>query len=87
MLGRLESRSPWPLHSETVSREQVTFDHHQAVLQRNLVKKYVASNNTLILAVSAANVDLATSDALALAREVDPQGQRTAARTQEDDGT
>ncbi|CAE7939921.1 dymA [Symbiodinium sp. KB8] len=44
---------------------------------QDLVKKYVASSNTLILAVSAANVDLATSDALALAREVDPQGQRT----------
>ncbi|CAE7861430.1 dymA [Symbiodinium microadriaticum] len=40
------------------------------VRQRDLVKKYVASSNTLILAVSAANVDLATSDALALAREV-----------------
>ena len=42
------------------------------------MKKYVANNNTLILAVSAANVDLATSDALALAREVDPKGERTA---------
>ncbi|CAE7230638.1 dnm1l [Symbiodinium pilosum] len=44
---------------------------------QDLVKKYVANNNTLILAVSAANVDLATSDALALAREVDPKGERT----------
>ena len=48
------------------------------LLLRELVKKYVANSNTLILAVSAANVDLATSDALALAREVDPQGERTA---------
>eukprot|EP00930_Biecheleria_cincta_P100897 TRINITY_DN92527_c0_g1_i1.p1 TRINITY_DN92527_c0_g1~~TRINITY_DN92527_c0_g1_i1.p1 ORF type:complete len:698 (+),score=124.09 TRINITY_DN92527_c0_g1_i1:59-2152(+) len=44
---------------------------------RQLVLKYISSKNTIILAVSAANNDLATSDSLAIAREVDPQGDRT----------
>lgn len=44
---------------------------------RQLVLRYISPSSCLILAVSAANVDLATSDALALAREVDPQGLRT----------
>lgn len=46
---------------------------------RDLVKKYVEKPSSIILAISAANSDLATSDALALAREVDPQGLRTVA--------
>lgn len=44
---------------------------------RSLVLRYVSHESCLILAVSAANTDLATSDALALAREVDPEGKRT----------
>jgi len=44
---------------------------------RSLVLRYVSHESCLILAVSAANTDLATSDALALAREVDPEGRRT----------
>lgn len=44
---------------------------------RQLVKSFVEKPSSIILAVSAANVDLATSDALALAREVDPEGLRT----------
>jgi len=44
---------------------------------RELVLRYVSSPSCLILAVSAANADLTTSDALALAREVDPKGERT----------
>ena len=34
-------------------------------------------HNSIILAISAANVDLANSDSLKFARSVDPQGQRT----------
>ena len=34
-------------------------------------------DNAIILAVTPANADLATSDALHLAREVDPTGERT----------
>lgn len=44
---------------------------------RQLVLRYISPRSCLILAVSAANADLATSDALALAREVDPEGLRT----------
>ena len=37
----------------------------------------VQGDNAIILAVTPANADLATSDALHLAREVDPAGDRT----------
>ena len=39
--------------------------------------EYIARPNSIILAVSAANADLATSDALDAARKVDPNGDRT----------
>lgn len=38
---------------------------------------YIKPKNAIILAVQAANQDLATSDALKLAREVDPDNSRT----------
>ena len=44
---------------------------------RELVYTYVKNSNTIIIAVSAANADLANSDSLQLAREVDPEGNRT----------
>ncbi|KAI9067912.1 hypothetical protein FKP32DRAFT_1643115 [Trametes sanguinea] len=44
---------------------------------RSLVIDYISKPNCVILAVSAANVDLANSEALKLARQVDPQGRRT----------
>lgn len=44
---------------------------------RDMVIKYIAKANAIILAVTAANVDLANSDGLKLGREVDPEGQRT----------
>jgi len=44
---------------------------------RELVLQYVSKPNCIILAVTPANTDLATSDALNLAREVDPEGERT----------
>ncbi|KAM6497382.1 Dynamin central region domain containing protein [Amanita muscaria] len=44
---------------------------------RNLVIDYISKPNSVILAVSAANVDLANSESLKLARSVDPQGRRT----------
>ncbi len=43
----------------------------------NLARKYIVQKNTLILAVTAANVDIVTSEAIRLAREVDPKGERT----------
>ncbi len=44
---------------------------------RNMVKKYVSKSNTIILAITAANQDIATSVGLQLAKEVDPTGLRT----------
>ncbi|WVO18052.1 hypothetical protein L204_105750 [Cryptococcus depauperatus] len=44
---------------------------------KNLVLDYISKPNAVILAVSPANVDLANSDALKLARSVDPRGLRT----------
>ncbi|CUA69275.1 dynamin GTPase [Rhizoctonia solani] len=44
---------------------------------RNLILDFITKPNCVILAVSPANVDLANSDSLKLARSVDPQGKRT----------
>ncbi|GMH74000.1 hypothetical protein TrRE_jg8367 [Triparma retinervis] len=43
----------------------------------SMIKFYVSKPNCLILAVTAANTDLANSDAIAIAKEVDPKGERT----------
>lgn len=42
-----------------------------------MCKQYIKGDNAIILAVTPANADLATSDALRLAKEVDPMGERT----------
>ncbi|PWN41538.1 putative VPS1-member of the dynamin family of GTPase [Ceraceosorus guamensis] len=44
---------------------------------RDMVLKFIMKPNAVILAVTAANTDLANSDGLKLAREVDPEGTRT----------
>uniref|UniRef100_A0A8C2EBA2 Dynamin-1-like protein n=1 Tax=Cyprinus carpio TaxID=7962 RepID=A0A8C2EBA2_CYPCA len=44
---------------------------------QKMILSYISNPNSLILCVSPANSDLATSDALKLAREVDPDGRRT----------
>ncbi|XP_078113483.1 dynamin-1-like protein isoform X1 [Sander vitreus] len=46
---------------------------------RELIFKYIFNPNSIILAVTAANTDMATSEALKVAREVDPDGRRTLA--------
>lgn len=43
----------------------------------SMVMRYVEPPNVVILAVSPANVDLANSDAMKVARTVDPEGNRT----------
>ncbi|KFK37264.1 hypothetical protein AALP_AA4G234900 [Arabis alpina] len=43
----------------------------------SMVRSYVSKPNCLILAISPANQDIATSDAIKLAKEVDPAGDRT----------
>ena len=42
-----------------------------------MINDYIKQENTLVLAVSPANQDLSNSDALKLARSVDPEGLRT----------
>ena len=44
---------------------------------RALISEYIAKPNSLVLAVSPANVDIVNSEALKLARYVDPVGKRT----------
>ncbi|CCM05028.1 uncharacterized protein FIBRA_07228 [Fibroporia radiculosa] len=44
---------------------------------KDMLLKYISKPACIILAVTAANTDLANSDGLKLAREVDPEGQRT----------
>lgn len=44
---------------------------------RNLISEYIAKPNSIILAVSPANVDIVNSESLKLARHVDPTGKRT----------
>eukprot|EP01134_Creolimax_fragrantissima_P003188 CFRG3188T1 len=44
---------------------------------RGMIMEFITKPSCLILAVSPANSDLANSDALKLAKEVDPQGLRT----------
>ena len=43
---------------------------------RDMVMQFITRENTLVLAVTPANSDLATSDALKIAKEVDPTGER-----------
>ncbi|XP_044012242.1 dynamin-1-like [Aphidius gifuensis] len=44
---------------------------------RNMILEFISKESCLILAVTPANTDLANSDALKLAKEVDPKGTRT----------
>ncbi|CAG0894264.1 unnamed protein product [Cyprideis torosa] len=44
---------------------------------RDMLLQFISKENTLILAVTPANTDIATSDALKLAKDVDPEGVRT----------
>jgi len=46
-------------------------------LIRSMCLEYITQPNSIILAVTAGNTDISTSDAIQLARRVDPSGQRT----------
>ncbi|XP_077986935.1 dynamin-1-like protein isoform X2 [Glandiceps talaboti] len=46
---------------------------------KELLLQHITNPNSIILAVSAANTDMATSEAIKLAREADPDGRRTLA--------
>jgi len=45
----------------------------------SLILKFVSNPNSIILAVSPANMDMATSESLKMARDIDPDGRRTLA--------
>ncbi|CDW52841.1 dynamin 1 protein [Trichuris trichiura] len=44
-----------------------------------IIMSYIKSDSSIILAITAANQDFATSDSLKMARQVDPEGERTLA--------
>jgi len=44
---------------------------------RKMAVHYIANPNAIILCVSAGNTDIATSDGIQLAQEIDPEGSRT----------
>ncbi|XP_066455296.1 interferon-induced GTP-binding protein Mx1-like [Eleutherodactylus coqui] len=44
---------------------------------KRLIKKYIEKQETICLVVVPCNVDIATTEALEMAREVDPNGERT----------
>jgi dynamin 1-like protein len=44
-----------------------------------MIMEYIDNPNSIILAVTGANQDFATSEAIKLAQEVDPGGERTLA--------
>lgn len=46
------------------------------ILIRSMLLQFITKPNCLVLAVSPANTDLANSDALKIAKEVDPEGKK-----------
>ena len=46
-------------------------------ITKNMCLRYVSDERTIILCVMSANQDLSTSDALHMARAIDPKGSRT----------
>jgi dynamin 1-like protein len=46
---------------------------------KELILRFIQNPNSIILAVSPANADMATSEALKIARDIDPDGRRTLA--------
>lgn len=93
MTGRSKQISPVPIHLSIYSPNVVNLtlidlpgltkvavegqpDSIVADIE-NMVRSYVEKPNSIILAISPANQDIATSDAIKLAREVDPNGERT----------
>ena len=49
---------------------------------RSMLLEFISRENCLILAITPANSDLANSDALKIAKEVDPQGRRLCVESQ-----
>ncbi|KAL3516774.1 hypothetical protein ACH5RR_023676 [Cinchona calisaya] len=91
--GKTKQISPVPIHLSIYSPNVVNLTlidlpgltkvavegQPESIVQdiENMVRSYVEKPNSIILAISPANQDIATSDAIKLAREVDPSGERT----------
>ncbi|XP_073128743.1 phragmoplastin DRP1E-like [Henckelia pumila] len=91
--GKSKMISPVPIHLSIYSPHVVNLTlidlpgltkvavegQQESIVQdiENMVRSYVEKPNSIILAISPANQDIATSDAIKLAREVDPSGDRT----------
>ncbi|KAM0935637.1 putative dynamin stalk domain, dynamin, GTPase region, GTPase effector domain, Dynamin superfamily [Dioscorea sansibarensis] len=93
LTGKTKQISPVPIHLSIYSPNVVNLTlidlpgltkvavegQPESIVQdiENMVRSYVEKPNCIILAISPANQDIATSDAIKLAREVDPTGERT----------
>lgn len=49
----------------------------EEIIRNKIIMPYISNPNSIILAVSKANDDIANSESLKMAREVDPEGNRT----------
>ncbi|XP_023004963.1 dynamin-related protein 5A isoform X2 [Cucurbita maxima] len=74
--GRSKQISSVPIHLSIYSPNEGQSD---SIVQdiENMVRSFIEKPNCIILAISPANQDLATSDAIKISREVDPKGERT----------
>ncbi|XP_057979077.1 phragmoplastin DRP1E [Malania oleifera] len=93
MTGRTKQISPVPIHLSIYSPNVVNLTlidlpgltkvavegQPEGIVEdiENMVRSYIEKPNCVILAISPANQDIATSDAMKLSREVDPTGERT----------
>ncbi|XP_038687876.1 dynamin-related protein 1E-like [Tripterygium wilfordii] len=93
LTGRSKQISPVPIHLSIYSPNVVNLTltdlpgltkvavegQPESIVQdiENMVRSYVEKPNSIILAITPANQDIATSDAIKLSREVDPRGERT----------
>ncbi|KAK4801961.1 hypothetical protein SAY86_000164 [Trapa natans] len=93
MTGKTKQISPVPIHLSIYSSNVVNLTlidlpgltkvavegqpESIAADIENMVRSYVEKPNCIILAITPANQDIATSDSIKLAREVDPTGERT----------
>lgn len=91
--GKTKQISPVPIHVSIYSPNVVNLtlidlpgltkvaveEQPESVVKdiEDMVRSYVEKPNCIILAISPANQDIATSDAIKLSREVDPTGERT----------
>ncbi|GFE55062.1 dynamin central region family protein [Babesia ovis] len=93
LLGNTKNVSPIPIFLKVVSprvvdltlidlpgitkvpvNDQMHDIEHQI---RHMIMEYITQPSCIILALTSANTDIATSDSLQMAREVDPYGMRT----------